>query len=87
MTILITCGVYDVYGLVGWRKQFHIGQAKIQTGMSAWVVLEHAGTRGVRHLLKSRTLMLEITRNQREKSEISARNQKSKKSIYISLKS
>ena len=42
MTILITCGVYDVYGLVGWRKQFHIGQAKIQTGMSAWVVLEHA---------------------------------------------
>ena len=26
----------------GWRKQFPIGQAKIQIGMSAWVALEHA---------------------------------------------
>ena len=25
----------------GWRKQFPIGQAKIQIGMSAWVALEH----------------------------------------------
>ena len=28
--------------LQGWRKQFSIGQAKIQIGMSAWVALEHA---------------------------------------------
>ena len=26
----------------GWRKQFPIGQAKIQIGMSAWVASEHA---------------------------------------------
>ena len=32
----------------GWRKQFPIGQAKIQLGMSAWVALEHAS-----HALKS----------------------------------
>ena len=36
---------YDYYTIVhmyqGWRKQFPIGQAKIQIVMSAWVALEH----------------------------------------------